>query len=167
MQKKLCLGPTESTMTSTRGLIYAVGGRESPEVLEPFVSRCGGSASRLIVLSTASDEPERKADQYRSSFRSLGVDNVLLLHPNSRADANASELMDEVDRADGVFFTGGNQLKLVSTLGGTLLEARLHQRHRAGLHLGGTSAGAAAMSAVMIARGKGRSMARLSPRGNC
>ncbi len=162
MQKKLCLDPNESTMTSTRGLIYAIGGRESAEVLEPFVSHCGGPASRLIVLSTASDEPERKADQYRSSFRSLGVDNVSFLHPSSRADANASDLMDEVDRADAIFFTGGNQLKLVSTLGGTLLEAKLHQRHHAGLHLGGTSAGAAAMSAVMIARGRGRSMARLS-----
>ncbi len=162
MQKKLLVGPTESVMTSTHGLIYAVGGRESPEVLEPFVSRCGGSASRLVVLSTASDEPKRKADQYRSAFRSLGVGRVSLFHPDSRAGANAGDLLDEVDRADGVFFTGGNQLKLVSTLGGTPLEAKLHQRHHAGLHLGGTSAGAAAMSAVMIARGKGRSTAKLS-----
>ena len=70
--------------------------------------------------------------------------------------------MAAVDRADGVFFTGGNQLKLVYTIAGTPLESRLRERHRSGLHLGGTSAGASAMSAVMIARGTGRSAARLS-----
>ena len=61
-----------------------------------------------------------------------------------------------------MFFTGGNQLKLVSTLAGTPLEALLRERHRCGLHLGGTSAGASALSSVMIARGRGGSAARLS-----
>lgn len=148
-----------------RGTLLAVGGREDrtgdARILGRFVDLCGGAAARLMVVSTASKDPEEKRAEYELAFRKFGVASVRFFHPDDRADAEDSTMLAEAEQADGVFFTGGNQLKLVTTLGGTKLLSRLRERHQEGLHLGGTSAGASALSAVMIARGKARSAARL------
>ena len=104
--------------------------------------RCGGNAARLVVLTTASTEPEERRELYGAAFRSLGIEDVSYFHQDHRAEADDSALLAAVSRADGVFLTGGNQLKLVSTLGGTAVLSRILERHQAGLHLGGTSAGA-------------------------
>ncbi len=149
-----------------RGTIFAVGGREAryenSAVLSQFVSLCGGPKARLTVLSTASREPQRSVARYRVAFSALGVNDLSFFHQDQREDASHPALLAAVENADGVFFTGGSQLKLVSTIGGTPLDSILRERHRRGLHLGGSSAGASALSAVMIARGTGRSTARLS-----
>jgi len=151
---------------STRGSLFAIGGREIRRgdgvILERFVSRIGGAAAKLVVLSTASSHPEVCVPEYATAFRELGVSEVSFFHQSERADAEDPKLLDALESADGVFFTGGNQLTLVTTLGGTVVEAKLRERHRSGLHLAGTSAGAAAMSAMMIARGRARSAARLA-----
>lgn len=147
-----------------RGLIFAIGGRETRldqlDVLAHFVSCCGGRDAQLVVLSTASRQPAERARDYDSAFRSLGVAQVAHFHQETRAAAADPGLLAAVDQANGVFFTGGSQLKLVSTIAGTALASRLRSRHLGGLHLGGTSAGASAMSTVMIARGTGQSAAR-------
>jgi len=149
-----------------RGTIFAVGGRELrdgyPAVLSQFVALCGGPTARITVLSTASRQPLQRMAEYRSAFSALGVNHVSFFHQESREEAGNPELLSAVEESDGVFFTGGSQLKLVSTIGGTGLDSVLRERHLSGLHLGGSSAGASALSAVMIARGTGRSAARLS-----
>ena len=71
-------------------------------------------------------------------------------------------LAARLDKATGVYFTGGDQRRLVALLGGTDFAERLKVRYAEGLHLGGTSAGASAMSAVMIGRGQGRRAPRIS-----
>ncbi|GMW07781.1 MAG: cyanophycinase [Gammaproteobacteria bacterium] len=148
-----------------RGTIVAIGGREVPgsdlEVLATFVACCGGPDARLVVLSAASRDPASRRRVYESAFRTLGVAEVAHFHQEHREEAADPALLAAIDAADGVFFTGGSQLKLVSTIGGTPLAARLVERHRSGMTLGGSSAGASAMSAVMIARGTGRMAARL------
>ncbi len=149
-----------------RGSIFAIGGREigqgNLDVLARFVSCCGGTSARLVVLTTASREPVRRARAYELAFQSLGVGQVTYFHQEHRGEAGDAAVLSAVDEADGVFFTGGSQLKLVSTIAGTPLLERLRARHLCGLHLGGTSAGASALSAVMIARGDGRLAARLA-----
>jgi cyanophycinase len=149
-----------------RGALFAIGGREDRrgnlEVLGEFVKLCGGRTARLVVLTTASSNADERAAEYDAAFRSLGVDQLSFFHQYQRSEASEPGLLTAIDQANAVFITGGNQLKLVTTLAGTPLEARLRERFRNGLHLGGTSAGASAMSTVMIARGKARSAARLS-----
>lgn len=149
-----------------RGSIFAVGGREvrggNLAVLSQFVQLCGGPAAHILVLSTASSAPRQRQKEYQDAFRSLGVEDLLFFHQDHREDAGDPSLLEALERADGVFFTGGSQLKLVSTIAGTPLEAALRMRFEQGLHLGGTSAGASAMSTVMIARGTGYSAPRLS-----
>jgi cyanophycinase len=115
-----------------------------------------------MVLSTASRDPRRRVAEYQRAFAALGVNDLSFFHQEQRSEAGDPDLLAAAKKADGVFFTGGNQLKLVSNIGGTPLETVLREQHLRGLHLGGTSAGASALSAVMIARGTGRSSARLS-----
>lgn len=149
-----------------RGSIFAIGGREARSgdtpLLARFAERCGGGSARLVVLTTASPDPARRIAEYEPAFRALDVSEVAFFHQKDRSEADEPTLLAALDEADGVFLTGGNQLKLMTIIGGTALEAKLRTRHRAGLHLAGTSAGAAAFSAVMIARGKARVSARLS-----
>lgn len=151
---------------SSRGSLFVVGGggdrRGDRVILQRFVQICGGPAARLLVLSTASSQPERQQREYEEAFDTLGVRHVSFFHQDRREEAENQNLLDAVDRADGVFLTGGGQLKLVTTIGGTSLDARLQQRYHDGLHVGGTSAGASALSAVMIARGRAREAPRTS-----
>jgi len=149
-----------------RGTILAVGGREidpcDASVLAEFVSRCGGRSARILVLTAATSHPKQKRAEYSAAFEALGVEHLTFLHHRSREDAEASPAPPALDEADGVFFCGGNQLKLVTSLGGTRLLERLRERHLEGLPVGGTSAGASALSTVMIARGKARATPRLA-----
>src|SRR5918998_5887611 len=98
---------------------------------------------------------ERRAGQevaaiYETTFRRLGVRQASALDLRSRAEANDAEAVAAVDAATGVFFTGGNQLRITRLLGGTRLDTALHRRREEGLVVAGTSAGAAMMSSVMI-----------------
>ncbi len=152
-----------------RGSLFAIGGREvrssDGEILTRFVERCGGADARLVVISTASVDPEKREKavaEYTAAFGGLGVADAPFFHQQRRSDAAGPELLGALDRADGVFFIGGNQLRLATLLGGSALEARIRERHQQGMHLAGTSAGAAVFSAVMIARGRARSAARLA-----
>ncbi|MDQ3906828.1 MAG: cyanophycinase [Acidobacteriota bacterium] len=86
-------------------------------------------------------------------FKRIGVEDVRALGIAHRERANSPSAADSIERATGVFFTGGSQLRITRLLGGTLLDRVLHRRHAAGLVLAGTSAGAAMMPCVMIAGG--------------
>ena len=150
----------------SKSSLFVVGGAEDRErsklILGRFLDAAGGEEARLLVVATASSRPRKTLDAYKSAFGELGAGDIRLCHPEQRSDAQDPDLIASLRRATGVYFTGGDQLKLVSTLGGTGFATELHERYQAGLHIGGTSAGASAMSTVMIARGRGRSSPRLS-----
>lgn len=155
-----------ASTNSTKGCLFVVGGAEDKErgklILRRFVETAGGGAARILVIATASSEPEVLVHAYERAFRELGVREIRLAFQTQRADAQEASLIESVQWATGVYFTGGDQLRLVTTLGGTDFARALHARHAEGLHIGGTSAGASALSTVMIARGRGRSAPRLS-----
>jgi cyanophycinase len=100
--------------------------------------------------------PERHHQEYSDAFHELGVHEVSIFHADERAASDDPALLSTLDRVDGVYFSGGGQRRLLGVMGGTPFQERLRQRHREGLHVGGTSAGASAMSSVMIAQGDGR-----------
>ncbi|MCH7602574.1 MAG: cyanophycinase [Planctomycetes bacterium] len=150
----------------TRGNLFVVGGAEDKErgklILRRFLDAAGAEAARILVVATASARPEKLLADYESAFRELGASDIHLCYQEQRADAQDPAVIALLRRATGVYFTGGDQLKLVTTLGGTGFASALHDCYRSGLHIGGTSAGASAMSTVMIARGRGRSAPRLA-----
>lgn len=148
------------------GALFVVGGAEdrkgSKLILRQFAERAGGPEARILVVGTASSAPDVILAEYKSAFDELGVGHLDLTAPRTRAEVDDPKLVETLDRATGVYFTGGDQLRLVSTLGGTEFARRLRWRFTEGLHLGGSSAGASAMSSVMIGRGRGKRTPRLS-----
>ena len=142
---------------AARGKLIIIGGAENKDgecaILKEFVRLAGGAKARLVVLTVATNLPEEVGDEYTKVFRQLGVDEVSVVDVSERQDASAEDALQLLERASGVFFTGGNQLHITSLLGGSPLLGLLQEKHEAGLTIAGTSAGAAMMSNSMILRG--------------
>jgi cyanophycinase len=122
-------------------------------ILNRFAALAGGSDAVVVVISTASSLGFEAGERYRETFTGLGIETVRPLHAMSRAQANDPAYVRQLDDATGIFLTGGNQLRLSSTVGGTLLAEAVLERFREGAVVAGTSAGASAMSSHMIAFG--------------
>lgn len=155
------------------GHLVIIGGAEDKynerRILHKFIALAGGLDARILIVPVASDYPEFSADVYTQTFRNLGLQRVKILRATSRQaviDADAADLLADVT---GVFISGGDQMRLVSMLGGTDFARLLEERvQHSPLVLAGSSAGAAGMSATMIVRGDAtthpsKSAVRLSP----
>ena len=155
------------------GHLLVIGGAEDKynerRILKKFLELAGGDKAEVLIVPVASDYPEFAADVYTQAFRNLGIANPRVLRATSRQDvfhANADELLDGVT---GVFMTGGDQMRLVSLLGGTDFATKLRRLAReTDVVIAGTSAGAAGMSTSMIVRGESishpqKNSVRLSP----
>jgi len=143
-------------VNAERGYIIPIGGAEEklhdPEILDRFVEVCGGRKARISIIPTAS-ELEDTGRNYEKLFRKLGVQHARVLQMITREDCHSTEFLDYIENSDGVFMTGGNQLRLSTTLGGTPVAQTIRRRNAAGMHVAGTSAGAAFMPEHMIAGG--------------
>lgn len=150
------MSPAPVPENATRGLIIPIGGAEeklqNPEILDRFLEVCGGRGAGLGIIPTAS-ELEDTGRNYEKLFRRLGVKHAQVLPFETRADCEGGEHLDYIEKCDGVFMTGGNQLRLSTTLGGTPVAQAIRRRNAAGMHVAGTSAGAAFMPEHMIAGG--------------
>lgn len=144
----------------TRGRLLAIGGAEDPdekkmEILPYFVRMCGGKRARILVCGSPSEHPSQKERTYARLFRKIGVADVMKAALADRNEAEDHDNVSLVDRATGVFFTGGDQMRLTSLVAGTLFGERIRERvWNEGLNIAGTSAGAAAMGSTMITGGK-------------
>jgi len=139
------------------GTVIVIGGAEDKVrdrvILNRFVALAGGADATIVVISTASSLGPEAGERYRQVFSELGAARVRPLHVVTRPHANDDTVARALHDATGVFLTGGNQLRLSSTIGGTRLAEAMVTRFRAGAVMAGTSAGASAMSSHMIAFG--------------
>jgi cyanophycinase len=139
------------------GHLIVIGGAEDKirdrVILSRFVALAGGAEARIAVVATASSFAAEVAERYRAVFTDLGAARVDPILAQARPAANDETHAALVDGATGVFLTGGNQLRLSSTIGGTRLSRAIEERHHAGAVVAGTSAGASALSTHMIAFG--------------
>lgn len=139
------------------GALVLVGGAEDrtgeARVLAEFVRLAGGAKARLLVATVATELPAEVGGDYLTAFRRLGCKDARALDIPDRAKAADPVTAARLDAATGVFFTGGNQLRITNLIGGTPVDAALHRRRAEGLVVGGTSAGAAMMSGTMIVGG--------------
>jgi cyanophycinase len=112
-------------------------------------------ASRIEVITTASQIPELVGIEYVTSFNQLNVSHINVVDIRSREDAGKTEFLDRIRKADVVMFSGGDQLRLSSIFGGTEFLQILKSRYqKESFVIAGTSAGAAAASTNMIYRGQ-------------
>ena len=143
-------------MADGRGYIIPVGGAEEKigdvTILRRFASLCGNGC-RIAIIPTASELSDTGA-RYETLFQQLGVGHAQALPIHAREDAELPELLEILDHADGIFLTGGNQLRLSTLIGGTSMAKALRRRNTEGAHIAGTSAGAAFLCEHMIAFGK-------------
>ncbi len=152
--ERLPISTTAIPALATRGWLVPIGGRmEAASIIERFVELCGGDDSRIVVIPTASNEPGT-GQWYQGIFCRHGAHDVQVVRMQRRGDRLTAEHREAIEHATGVFFTGGNQLKLATTIIGSPLADLLRSRYASGLHVAGTSAGAAFLSSHMIAFGQ-------------
>jgi cyanophycinase len=148
---------TQGSGGARAGHLLIIGGAEDKlrqrQILARFVSLAGGPEARVAVVSTASSLGDEATELYASLFHQFGIPDVRGLRPLTREDANDPAAAELVNDATGIFMTGGNQLRLSSVISGTLLGRTILDRHRHGVIVAGTSAGASAISTHMVAFG--------------
>jgi cyanophycinase len=139
-----------------RGWIVPIGGAENKEndrhILERFVRVAGGTAANIVVIPTASRMHET-GPRYEKLFNDLGAAQVEVMDFDTRRDCQEAGRLRRLEEASGIFFTGGNQLRLSTLLGGTPVARLIRTRNAHGVAVGGTSAGASILSEHMIAFG--------------
>lgn len=139
-----------------RGWIIPIGGAEekdnAPAILRRFVQLSGGDQADIVVVPTAS-QLKATGPRYERIFTELGAARATAMDFDTRRDCEEPSRLERLQRATGVFFTGGNQLRLSTLLGGTPVAKAVRVMNAAGVPVAGTSAGAAFISEHMIAFG--------------
>ncbi|THF71475.1 cyanophycinase [Deinococcus sp. Arct2-2] len=145
---------TEAQLSNS-GTLIIIGGHEDKEgkrvILDEVAKHLYGG--KLVLATVASHEPEGYFETYQQAFGALGVTDLTELYVQERAETLLPEKQALFDGAAGVFFSGGDQLRITSQMGDTPLEARVHEIFAAGGVIAGTSAGASVMSETMLVRG--------------
>jgi cyanophycinase len=140
------------------GRLIAIGGNEDKAkelvVLKRVVQEIGKTDFKVSVVTTASEDPEQRGRDYQKVFTTLGASGIEILNIKERAQANDKKLAKNLETADLIFFTGGDQLRLTTILGGSKILQAIQNRLEAGALIAGTSAGAAVFSDTMIYEGK-------------
>lgn len=150
-------------MADPAGPLLIIGGHEDKEgdkaILETLVRLVDGG--RLVIATIASRQPEGYFDTYREVFAGLGLNDLVELYVEERSDSGGEAALAILDGAAGVFFTGGDQLRISSQIGDTAIEKRIREIHAGGGVIAGTSAGASVMSETMLVKGPGAESYRL------
>jgi len=149
--------PSKVPEGEQRGWIIPIGGAEDKEsrrrILKRFVQLCGGRDAKIAIIPTAS----RLADtgkRYEDLFERLEAGSATSIDFQTREDGEREDYLRVLEQADGVFFTGGNQLRISTIMGGTSAAKMIRTGNACGVHVAGTSAGASILSEHMIAFGK-------------
>lgn len=147
------------------GQLVIIGGAEEKEgeckVLREFVRRAGGTKAKILIMTAATELPREVGEDYTKIFEKLGAEEVRIIDTVSREDCSSQTFIDAVEKATGVFFTGGDQARITSIIKDTALDQAIHKRYNEGIVVGGTSAGAAMMPDVMIVEGDSQTNPRV------
>jgi cyanophycinase len=130
-------------------LVIIGGGKRGQQIMQTYVQLAGGEGAKVVVFPMASELADTIGPEQAVSIQQAGARTVFSLNIN-HAQAESDSIIKLLDGVTGVFFSGGDQSKLTAALLGTQVEKKLHQLYQDGAVLGGTSAGAAVMSKMMI-----------------
>jgi cyanophycinase len=140
--------------TAEGSLVICGGGLLPKRVLARFVELAGGSEGRLVVIPTAgSDEGAVEEAEIIRRWTELDLGSVSVLHTRDRKEADSATFVEPLSKATAVWFRGGQQSRLTDSYVGTATERAIVELFRRGGVVGGTSAGAAIQSRVMIQSG--------------
>ena len=139
------------------GPLVIVGGGGMPDdVRKAFFDLAGKEKAKIVVVPTASVDSgdPMKVDSFLEGWKKLNPENVSLLHAKSQEQANDIAFLKPLSDATAVWFSGGDQSRITERYLGTKFETELKKLHTRGGVIGGTSAGAAIVSGIMITGGK-------------
>jgi cyanophycinase len=166
--KKICC------VESAKGKLLIVGGAEDTgnpdklasardesrnfehfELLRELLPSDSKKGHRIEVITTASEEPHEMGKKYKAAFKNAGMGEVGILHITTREETKDPDILKRIESASAIFFSGGDQFRISTILGSSNVANIILARYAkdAGFIIGGTSAGAMAMSAIMIYRG--------------
>jgi len=141
-----------SASRAPSGTLFVIGGaedrRDTKIILSRLAERIG--SGKLVISTLASDYGDEMWEVYRKLFISMGVKQVKHLGINHRDETSKDPRLDMLADAKAVFFTGGDQLKITTRLGGTAISELIEEIYRRGGIIGGTSAGATALGEMML-----------------
>jgi len=148
----LSVAPAAATDASApKGHLVLIGGGDKPpDVMKKFVELAGGPSAPIVAIPTASSEPDA-AEYYEKLFREEhGCTNAVSLRIRGKADAQRSDFAALARNARGIFFGGGDQIRITNALLGTPVGDAIAAAFASGAVVGGTSAGTACQSERMI-----------------
>lgn len=140
------------------GNLIIIGGAEDKENKKEILNRVCNSIDKdkdiLLVATIATEYPKEAAAKYKKVFKGLDVKNIKILDISNRLEAFEQSNADLIKSAALIFFTGGDQLRITSLIGGTSVYDALKEVSQKGTIIVGTSAGASVMSDTMIVQGE-------------
>lgn len=148
-----------------KGTLIIIGGHEEREpsaertILKEVAARVGGG--KLVLATVASHHPEGYFEEYQKAFRDLDVGELVELYVEDRAEAGDHDKLRVLDDAAGVFFSGGDQLRITSQIGDSAIEDKVRRLYERGGVIAGTSAGASVMSETMLVKGTSQETHRI------
>ena len=145
--------------------LVIIGGAEDKDgdcqILREFVRRAGGTKAYIVIMTAATELPREVGENYIKVFERLGAENTRIVDTETREDASSSTGLEAINKATGIFFTGGNQARIINILKDTEIDVAIHNRFSEGVVIAGTSAGAAVMPDVMIVEGDSETHPRI------
>lgn len=145
----VCVG-SQAAPPAPKGTLVIVGGGGMPKaILEAFLRASGGRGGVVGIIPTSTSDPEGALKEWKADLEPAGL-TCVALDVRTRADASKPELLSEARRCTGFWFTGGDQNLVGDKIVGTPLHALVRERYEGGAAIGGTSAGAAIMSKLML-----------------
>ena len=116
---------------------------------------------KLVLATVASHRPEGYFEEYEKAFADLRIGELVELYVEERSRAGDREKLSVLDDAAGIFFSGGDQLRITSQIGDTGIEAKVRALYERGGVVAGTSAGASVMSETMLVKGTSKETHRI------
>jgi cyanophycinase len=135
--------------STVRGTLFIVGGgAQPPELVTQFVALAGGPGRARIAIFPMASEDTTTGPEKKAQLDSMGAQSFVI--NVTRAQADADSIVKLIGTATGIWFPGGDQVRITRALQGSKALRAIHERYRAGAVIGGTSAGAAIMSDSML-----------------
>ena len=156
-----CVGPNVKPLkgidrqafeTNARGSLFIVGGGpRPPQMMQHFIELAGGRGKARILVFPMATADTSTGPELAAEMRRLGAVSAWSVPATrARADSANGSVVAAVDSATGIWFAGGDQNRIMRAIGGTPVERAIMRRYQGGAVVGGTSAGAAVMSATML-----------------
>ena len=131
-------------------LVIIGGGGRTKSITQALIKLSGGPEAKILVISTASGNPAEAGESFIEDITKSGAKNLSWIAPTRAQSENPAYVRKVLDGVGGIYFTGGSQKRIIDTLRNTLLHREITKLYENGAMIGGTSAGAAMMSEIMI-----------------